>query len=92
MTSIRQFTMFSRILHWLMAAMVLAMLFIGAVMAATVSRRYDLLVSIHKPLGVLILVLVAIRLVNRLMNRAPPLPRTLPGWQVFAAKASHAAL
>jgi cytochrome b561 len=92
MTGVRQFTVFSRILHWLMAAMILAMLFIGAGMAATVSERYHFLVSIHKPLGILILVLVVIRLANRLMNPAPPLPRTLPAWQAFAAKASHVAL
>ena len=56
---IRQFAMFSRILHWTMAAMVLTMLFIGVAMVASL-LDYHLLVSIHRPLGVAILILVVI--------------------------------
>jgi len=86
-----RFATFSRILHWTMAVMVLAMLFIGIGMVASL-MDYHWLVSMHKPLGILILVLVAIRLVNRLVNPAPPLPEGMPGWQRFAAYASHVAL
>jgi cytochrome b561 len=82
----------SRCLHWLMAVMVLVMLFLGIGMAATVSERYTLLVAIHRPLGIAVLVLVAIRLVNRLLNPPPPLPESLPRLQQFAAKASHVVL
>jgi cytochrome b561 len=78
----------SRLLHWLMAVMILAMLFIGVGMAASVSERYDLLVSIHRPLGIAILVLVVIRLLNRWINPPPALPETLPG----PVRASHVAL
>jgi cytochrome b561 len=84
-----RFTVGSRLLHWLMAVMVLAMLFIGAGMAATESGRYHLLLAIHRPLGIAILILAVIRLVNRLFNRPPPLPQTLPSWQRLAATASH---
>ena len=63
----RQFTVLSRVLHWTMAVLVVAMLFIGVGMVASLGD-YHLLVSIHKPLGILILILVAIRLVNRLLN------------------------
>jgi len=87
-----RFSPLSRWLHWLMAAMVLAMLFLGIGMAATVSDRYRLLVAIHRPLGIAILVLVAIRLVNRLLHPPPPLPDSLPTLQRAAAKASHAVL
>jgi cytochrome b561 len=79
----------SRFLHWLMAIMVLSMLFIGIGMAATESNRYHVLVSIHKPLGIAILVLVIIRFVNRLLNPPPPLPASLPRWQRMAAEGSH---
>lgn len=92
MTGEPRFTALSRILHWAMAVLVLAMLFIGIGMVATVSGRYQLLVSIHKPLGVLILLLVVIRIANRLLNPPPPLPRHLPAWQKLAAKASHLVL
>jgi cytochrome b561 len=76
----------------LMAVMVLVMLFLGVGMAASVSERYRLFVAIHRPLGVAVLVLVAIRLVNRLLHPPPPLPGSLPRLQQFAAKASHVVL
>jgi cytochrome b561 len=84
-----QFPAFSRLLHWLMAVMVLAMLFIGVGMVSTETNRYHVLVSIHKPLGVAILILVVVRLINRLVNPPPPLPATIPAWQRFAAEGSH---
>jgi cytochrome b561 len=86
-----QFTMLSRILHWTMAVLIIAMLFIGVGMVASLSD-YHWLVSIHKPLGILILVLVAIRLLNRLLNPAPSLPEGMPAWQRFVAHASHVVL
>ncbi len=85
------FTIFSRLLHWLMAILILAMLFIGVGMVASLTD-YRWLVSIHKPIGALILVLAVVRLINRLIHPAPPLPASMPGWQRFAAHASHVAL
>jgi cytochrome b561 len=87
----RPFTLLSRILHWTMAAMILTMLFIGIGMVASLSN-YHWLISIHMPLGILVLVLVAVRLVNRLLNPPPPLPEGMPGWQRFAAHGSHVLL
>jgi cytochrome b561 len=46
-----QFALQSRILHWLMAAMLLAMLFIGVTMVASLGD-YHVLVAIHRPLGI----------------------------------------
>jgi cytochrome b561 len=86
-----QFSILSRVLHWTMAAMILAMLFIGVGMVASLAD-YHWLVSIHKPLGVLILILAAIRLLNRLLNPAPLLPVGMPAWQRLAAHASHVVL
>jgi cytochrome b561 len=92
MTTQARFPAVSRLLHWLMAAMIVAMLFIGVGMAATVSTRYNLLVSIHRPLGIAILVLCVIRILNRFINPPPELPDTLPPLQRFVAKASHIVL
>jgi cytochrome b561 len=83
------FPLSSRILHWLMAPLVLAMLLIGVGMAASVSDRYHLLVSVHKPLGIAILVLIVVRIVNRLLYPPPPLPDTLSPIEKLAAKGSH---
>jgi len=84
-----RFAAVSRWLHWSMAVMILAMLFIGVGMAASVSRRYEILVSIHRPLGLAILMLAVVRLVNRWVKPPPPLPGTLPRFQRFAAQISH---
>jgi cytochrome b561 len=92
LTTQLRFAAASRLLHWVMAPMVIAMLFIGVGMAATVSRRYDLLVSIHRPLGIAILVLCVARIVNRFINPPPDLPDSVPSLQRFAATASHIAL
>jgi cytochrome b561 len=89
MTTKTRFPAVSRILHWTMAAMIVAMLFIGVGMAASVSSRYELLVAIHRPLGIAIFVLCLIRILNRFINPPPELPDTLPSLQRIAAKASH---
>ena len=62
-----------RVLHWLMAAAILIMLFIGVAMVSTVSSLHSLLVSIHKPLGVMILLLVIVRLWLRFTTATPSL-------------------
>ncbi len=82
------FPAISRLFHWLMAAMILAMLFIGIGMVASLTD-YHWLVTIHKPLGVLILALAAIRLINRQLNPPPALPTDLPAPIRVAAIASH---
>lgn len=89
--SVRPFALSSRILHWLMAAMILAMLFIGIAMVSSLAD-YHRLVAIHRPLGIAILVLAAARLVNRLIFPPPPLPPAMPGWMRLAAHGSHWAL
>jgi cytochrome b561 len=83
------FTPTQRVLHWLMAFCILAMLFIGVGMVSTVTAKYLTLVSIHKPLGIAILVLALLRLAIRLRAGAPPLPVDLPTPMKLAAKLSH---
>src|SRR5215831_3297820 len=85
----QRFTPLQRLLHWLMAVCILAMLFIGVGMVSTVNPKYLTLVAIHKPLGVAILVLALIRLAVRLRYGAPPLPADLPEPMRVAAKLSH---
>jgi cytochrome b561 len=88
MNAAKPFTVFSRLLHWVMAAMVLTMLFVGVAMVASLAD-YHVLVSIHRPLGIAILILVVIRFVNRLFNPPPPLPATMPRVERLAATASE---
>jgi cytochrome b561 len=83
-----QFALQSRILHWLMAAMLLAMLFIGVAMVASLGD-YHRLVAIHRPLGIMILILAAIRLVNRMFTTLPPFPPTMSVMEQKIASASE---
>ncbi|MNV28736.1 hypothetical protein D3C71_1199370 [compost metagenome] len=84
-----RFSLFARLLHWTMAIGIVAMLFIGVGMVASVSERHQWLMQIHKPLGVALLALVCIRLGTRLYKGVPALPAALPAWQRQAALASH---
>jgi cytochrome b561 len=87
-----RFTAWQRVLHWVMAACILAMLFIGVGMVSTIKPTYLTLVSIHKPLGSAILVLALVRLALRLRYGAPSLPADLPEPMKLAAVGSHYAL
>jgi cytochrome b561 len=69
-----QFAWTSRVLHWLMAAMVIAMLYIGVGMMASLAG-YHRLVAVHRPLGIAVLALAVVRFINR---RLMPLPDFLP--------------
>ena len=91
-TPAQRFTPLQRLLHWLMALCILAMLFIGVGMVSTVAPKYLTLVSIHKSLGIAILILALICLAVRLGYGAPRLPTDLPEPMKLAAYLSHYAL
>ena len=90
-TERRQFPAFSRLLHWTMAAMVLTMLCIGVAMVVSLAN-YHVLVSIHRPLGIAILLLVVVRFVNRQLTSLPPFPATMSPAERRAATASELAM
>src|SRR4029077_6373365 len=83
-----QFALQSRILHWLMAVMILTMLFIGVTMVASLGD-YHKLVAIHRPLGIMILILAVIRLINRIFTTLPPFPPTMSRRERWIASASE---
>ena len=83
-----QFTVLMRILHWTMAAMVLTMLGIGVSMVASLAD-YHVLVSIHRPLGIAILILVVVRFVVRRLSPLPPFPPTMSRLERRAAAAAE---
>ena len=82
-----------RIAHWLSAALVIVLLALGAVMVFAVvdpARRFEL-TQIHKPLGILALVLAGVRLSCRLCSSAPKVALT-SRTAALAAKAAHLSL
>lgn len=84
----------ARILHWLVAVLILAMIPVGLVMVRDGLDRAlgDALYLFHKNVGAALIALVALRLIWRLTHRPAPLPDSLPGWQRAAAGLSHLAL
>lgn len=83
-----QFNLLARILHWLMAVGVLAMLFMGVGMMSSLTMRPALL-NFHQSLGLALLVLVIIRLANRFLCGTPALPVSVPKLQRMIAGLSH---
>jgi cytochrome b561 len=71
-----------------MAAMILTMLGIGVAMVASLAD-YHVLVSIHRPLGIAILILAVVRFINRLLTRLPPFPATMSRAERRVATASE---
>ena len=92
MTRGASFTVLQRLLHWLMAVCIIAMLFIGVGMVSTVAPKYVPLLVTHKTLGIAILLLALIRIVVRLRSGTPPLPLDLPPPMKLGAVLSHYAL
>lgn len=84
----------TRLLHWIVALMVIATLPIGTAMQQEGLQRstQDLLFILHKNGGVIIFLLVVLRLIWRATHPVPPLPDTLPDWQATAARVTHWAL
>ncbi|AME26530.1 MULTISPECIES: cytochrome b [Burkholderiaceae] len=85
----KHFSPAARFFHWLMAPLVIAMLYIGVGMVATLSSWHETLLAVHQPLGIAILVLVLLRFIVRLTHRTPPLPNDMPRWQQHIAHLSH---
>ena len=83
----------SKWLHWAVAACVL----ITVPVAITMNRigegpLQDTLYNLHKSLGVLILLLMILRLINRLMVGAPEPDPAIARWQRAASSAVHGLL
>lgn len=83
-----RFDPMTRVLHWVVAVAVIAQLLIAAVMVTSLFYQ-PLLTAIHKPLGLLILVVVIIRLINRLAHRTPAPLATMGRFERFVATASE---
>lgn len=84
----------SRLLHWAMAAIIIALIMAGFVMVQQGLARalQNTLFVFHKNIGLVVLALALLRLAYRAANPAPPLPPSVTGWQRRAAGLSHLAL
>ena len=80
----------SKSLHWLIAVLILALGIVGLVMGEfPKTPKYFWIYTMHKSIGITVLVLVVVRLAWRLYADAPePVPGT-PSWQERIASATH---
>lgn len=83
----------AKLLHWVIAALIFNQFVLGwlAVTWRLSPTKIELYVW-HKSFGILILTLVLVRIVWRLLNRAPTLPPDTPRAERIAAGVSHALL
>lgn len=93
-TTAPRYTATARMLHWIVALMVLATIPIGTVMLQEGLARstQDTLFILHKNGGVLILLLVLARIAWRIGNPPPPLPADVPPWQRAISQIVHLGL
>jgi len=84
------FGLISRLIHWAMAALILALLVLGTRLASIQPGLANLwLYGLHKTMGLSALVLVALRLIWHRIS-PPPAPLGPPkAWETRAAKAVH---
>jgi cytochrome b561 len=83
-----------RVLHWLMALLILGMIAVGWYMTGLPDKDplRGTLYPLHKSLGILLLALVALRVALRFSTPIPPLPAGIPPRERLAAKAGHVLL
>lgn len=87
------YPMSSKWLHWLVAICVLVTVPIGILLPYTAPGPFqDGLYNFHKSLGIVILVLMLLRLINRLTIGAPMPEPGLARWQRAASSAVHGLL
>lgn len=80
-------------LHWLMAIVLIALIALGLYMASLPEVGFDTkkieLILFHKELGIVALLLAALRLAWRVGNVLPLLVENLPDWQKVIARLVH---
>lgn len=87
-----RYSLSMRILHWLMAAIIIALLAAGITMVRLDDQapaKFQVLFPWHKSFGMLAFILVVIRLAVRRRNRVPALPAGISGWERKAVRAGH---
>jgi cytochrome b561 len=80
----------ARVLHWITAALVLAMIPLGIVIANEWGGpMQEWLYNLHRSVGALLIPIVMVRLVYRLVHPPLPLSPDIPHYQQLAAHAAH---
>ncbi|KCZ64100.1 hypothetical protein L53_06265 [Hyphomonas sp. L-53-1-40] len=85
-TETSRYTIVAITLHWVMAALLLFMIWLGWNMDDNEVRF-----QLHKSIGILLLFLSLVRVIWRVMNPPPPLPEEMPAHEKLASHLVHMA-
>ncbi len=78
------------ILHWMLAILVIGQIGLGVTMLRVADRRLSFdLIQWHKSIGLLILVLFALRLIWRVLSTVPRPAATLKRWERLTSSVVH---
>jgi cytochrome b561 len=93
-SGVSRYTTTAIIFHWIVAILALTMIGLGLYMTGVPKGSPDraFYFNLHKSIGVTTALLVIARLCWRAKNPPPPLPTSMPRWEVQASKISHALL
>ena len=87
-----KYHLISRIFHWIMAILIIFMIGFGVYMTDFLSNettnRHEIY-ELHKSLGVLVLILLSARIINRLYHKPPALPATIKNTEKKIAHLAH---
>lgn len=77
------------LLHWLIGLFIIANLALGLLLDDIPDDNKFLAFTIHKSLGLSVLVLTLVRIYWRLTHKAPDYPASFAGWELKVAKVTH---
>lgn len=90
MEQIDSYHVFSKVIHWVTALLILGLLFIGFYMSSLAFSEDKLsLYGWHKSFGLLVLMLAGVRVVWHVVKRKPAPLRTHKKWEHMIARLAH---
>ena len=94
LTSSTRYTTVAVALHWILVVLLIGMIPVGwwmsdAVLDPATRSKAGEAFQLHKSVGFTILGLSVLRLLWRLLHKAPPLPQAMPAWEKNMARATH---
>lgn len=91
----QKYAVSSKLIHWFMAALIIFLLALGFYMEEFLSKeatnRMEIY-NLHKSFGVVALIFIAVRIINRLIFAVPALPNSMPKIEKALAHLGHLAL
>ncbi len=92
MTLPDRYTRMAVMLHWIIAALMIANVGLGLLFKSFGDENIRFLIDTHKSIGLTVLSLVIVRILWRITHRPPALPPEYKAWEKAASKWTHAFL